>query len=804
VASDAKRCPKCGAELTENVPEGFCPHCVIIDGLAKQTPGSTDATVAWTPEPTDITGTASGQGESGSLPRGTTVRYFGDYELQNELGRGGMGVVYKAKQVSLNRPVALKVIRAGVLADDGELRRFQNEAESVALLDHPSIVPVYEVGAHDGQRYFSMKLIPGANLAERLAAYRQRPADAALLLADAAEAVHHAHMRGVLHRDLKPANILVDAAGRPHVTDFGLAKRVEAAVELTASGAILGTPAYMSPEQAAGGRGSITTATDVHGLGAILYALLTGRAPFASDSVVDTLTKVKEHPPEPPRRINEHAPRELEVIALKCLEKDPGRRYASAQALADDLRAWLEGRPIAARPVRVTTRLWMWCKRKPLVAALAASLILALSSGIAVGCSQWSRAERNYRETVAANRELKTANANLQSSMVAERAASRQAVARFEIALQAIERYYSSVNNDVLLKKPEFKELRNKLLTNALQFYQRLKRDLSPRQEDLGLRQALVDAAMKVASLTRSVGTAKDAIAAYEEAIPLLEALDAELPVPLKPRNQLTDALVSLSRLRAATGADREARAANRKARDLPGAPNFQLEALRESNAAMAVLNKHGHGAEDKREAERIGVAALAFGERALELSPRDESIVSAFSQHLRELRELQLALDDPVGAIATSRKLIALHDGRLSSDPRSTGHRSMVGFGHSELGRALEVAGRLDDAMVSYRTAISLLESSAQPAGVDFLYAARARARLGRLLSTIRRDDSNESQAELDHAMAALRRAAVAGFRSVAAIESDDDLQPLRGRRDFQDFLLDLPFPAEPFVARQ
>src|SRR5262249_26678654 len=199
----------------------------------------------------------------------------------------------------------------------------------VAVVDQPGMVPVYEVGEHDGQRYFSMKLVPGGNLADRLAAYRDDTRAAAALLVEAAEAVHHAHVRGILHRDLKPANILVDDAGHPHVTDFGLAKRVEANVELTDTGAILGTPAYMAPEQAHGKRGAITTATDVYGLGSILYSLLTGRPPFSGDSMVDTLTKVKEQPPEPPRKFNARVPRDLEVICLKCLEKEPRRRYSS-------------------------------------------------------------------------------------------------------------------------------------------------------------------------------------------------------------------------------------------------------------------------------------------------------------------------------------------------------------------------------------------------------------------------------------------------------------------------------------------
>jgi tRNA A-37 threonylcarbamoyl transferase component Bud32 len=258
--------------------------------------------------------------DGGGLSRGTAVRYFGDYEILSELGHGGMGVVYKARQVTLNRPVALKMIRAGVLAGDDELRRFQNEAEAVAMLDHPGIVPIYEVGEREGQRYFSMKLIEGTSLVSRLATYKDDPRAAARLAADAAEAVAHAHTRGILHRDLKPANLLVDAECRPHVTDFGLAKRLLDDVELTQSGAILGTPAYMLPEQAAGRRGTITTATDIYGLGAVLYALLAGRAPFEGEGVVETLQAVKEQTPKPPTKLNAKAPRDLETICLKCLE----------------------------------------------------------------------------------------------------------------------------------------------------------------------------------------------------------------------------------------------------------------------------------------------------------------------------------------------------------------------------------------------------------------------------------------------------------------------------------------------------
>ncbi len=323
------------------------------------------------------TGGAVGNG----LQRGEYVCYFGDYEIHHELGRGGMGVVYLARQVTLNRQVALKMIRVGVLAGDVELRRFQNEAEAVAQLDHPGIVPVYEVGEHEGQKYFSMKLVEGGSLADRLDDYKNGPRAAAKLVAEAAEAVHHAHLRGILHRDLKPANILIDDQSRPHVTDFGLARKVEGDSELTQSGAILGTPAYMAPEQASGRRRAVTTASDVYGLGAILYALLTGRAPFGGDSVVETLDAVRTRPPELPSRLNAKLSQDLEVVCLKCLEKDPQRRYPSAQALAEDLRRHLAGEPILARPVGAAERAWMWCRRNKGLAALGALLIASLIAG---------------------------------------------------------------------------------------------------------------------------------------------------------------------------------------------------------------------------------------------------------------------------------------------------------------------------------------------------------------------------------------------------------------------------------------
>jgi tRNA A-37 threonylcarbamoyl transferase component Bud32 len=346
-----------------------------------------------------------------ALLGGTRVHYFGDYELIKELGRGGMGVVYKARQISLNRPVVLKMIKSAALASDDERRRFQNEAEAVATLDHPHIVPILEVGNHDGQRYFSMKLIGGMSLDKKLGDYVANPTTAAKLLKKAAEALHHAHQRGILHRDLKPANILIDERGEPFVTDFGLAKRVMGDSELTHSGAILGTPSYMAPEQASGRRGAVTTSSDVYGLGAILYALLTGRAPFGGDSVEETLEQVRSAAPSPPSKSNPLAPRDLEVICLKCLEKDPAERYPTAGALAADLGRFAAGEPLSARPAGVVERVAKWARRKPTLAAAYTLGLLAVLLGGLGGAAvwQWRAAERARDAAESARGEAVTA-----------------------------------------------------------------------------------------------------------------------------------------------------------------------------------------------------------------------------------------------------------------------------------------------------------------------------------------------------------------------------------------------------------
>ena len=324
-----------GASATDTIDRGTARPPPAIDQNATVPPG--DATLAPPQSPHDLpTAAVLGQPTSADLKatEPARIRYFGDYELLHEIARGGMGVVYRARQMSLNRPVALKMILAGQLASDTEVRRFYTEAEAAANLDHPGIVPIYEVGQHEGQHFFSMGFVEGQSLAQRLADGPLPSREAAALMVKVAEAIEYAHQHGVIHRDLKPANILLDKNGNPRVTDFGLAKKVEGDSGLTGSGQIMGTPSYMPPEQAGGQRGEVGPAADVYALGATLYALVTGRPPFQAATAMDTVIQVVSDEPVPPRRLNASIPRDLETICLKCLQKEPGKRYASAADLA--------------------------------------------------------------------------------------------------------------------------------------------------------------------------------------------------------------------------------------------------------------------------------------------------------------------------------------------------------------------------------------------------------------------------------------------------------------------------------------
>jgi hypothetical protein len=370
------------------------------------------------------------------------VRYFGDYELLEELGRGGMGIVYKALQRSLNRLVALKMILSAQFASPAEVERFRREAQAVAQLDHPGIVPLYELGEHEGQRYFSMKWIEGNNLRQDLPHFRANHRAAARLLATVARSVHAAHRCNILHRDLKPGNILLDADKQPHVADFGLAKRLDGATSLSPSGAIVGTASYMAPEQAAARAGRLSPAADIYSLGAILYEILAGQPPFHAETPLETLCQVVEREPPSPRQLNPNIDRDLEIICLKCLDKRPQRRYVSGEKLAEDLENWVEGRPIEARPVGRIERAWLWCRRKPVLAGLglAAAILAVVAGGLGVSYGwkieegriaqqhrdETAQQEKEHRERLEREAEAADTDRNRQKVLAQEAALDRQ------------------------------------------------------------------------------------------------------------------------------------------------------------------------------------------------------------------------------------------------------------------------------------------------------------------------------------------------------------------------------------------
>jgi len=358
----SRPCPSCGSILTSSRLEGLCPKCAWT-GLA-----SLDTTLdapADTPSKTGLFG----------IP---------GYQVIGELARGGMGIVYRARQLEPQRDVALKMLLPHQLGSAAMRERFRLEARAIAALEHPAILPVFQFGEHDGMPYFTMKLATGGSLADQRQGYRGRWREIAELMARIAEAVHFAHEHGVLHRDLKPANILFDETDRPYVSDFGLAKMVGSSEIPTRSGHVLGTPQYLAPEIAQGSAANATIASDQYSLGSILYELLTGQAPFTQIDLVSLLRDIIEKPVRLPRNIDSSIPSDLEVICLKCLNKEPARRYPSAAALAQDLRSWLEGRAIAARPVSGAERAFMWARRHKLVAGLV-GLIVALVTTLAVG-----------------------------------------------------------------------------------------------------------------------------------------------------------------------------------------------------------------------------------------------------------------------------------------------------------------------------------------------------------------------------------------------------------------------------------
>jgi serine/threonine-protein kinase len=593
------------------------------------------------------------------------------YELLEEIGRGGMGIVYRARQLKPSRLVALKMIREGQFATPHDVLRFENEAEVIAALDHPNVVPILEVGQAQGLHYFTMTLLTGGSLAEAQPRLAGDPRGVARVLIEVAGAVHHAHQRGILHRDLKPANILLDEAGRPHVTDFGLAKRAQGGTGLTQPGAVLGSPGYMAPEQAGGDPGAITTVTDVYGLGAILYALLTGRAPFEGRSFHETLARLQVEPPEPPSRVNRGVPAPLELICLKCLEKEPARRYPSAAAVAEDLRRWLAGEPITARPVPTTVRAWLWIRRHPTQAGLAAALALALVVGTAVATSLWLRAEasldaeRNTRELLQLSyaglnrsyRELDSSHRELEQAQLLERNARIRAQERFGLALRAVQDTIEGPGETSILRLTDAHGSRQGVLLRIIELYKTLQASLEgdPTPE---ARAQLAASYARLGWLTAEVGSADVARAALEKAIEIRHELSAREPD--NPRRRFEEAMALTER----------GYLERRFAQNEP--------AMRSYQEAQALLD------------------SLARRD------PEDERIQIELSWCLGNLGATQLAASHPDEALRTHLRVLAIREGLVRRQPGNIDYRAGRAWSRLDIAACLRNLDRLPEAVAA------------------------------------------------------------------------------------------------------
>lgn len=392
-----RTCRDCGAELPPDAPAGLCPRCFYRLGL--------EGDDAWPRLPGQDTNDSFS--ETPVMPDLPANREFGDYELLAEIGHGGMGIVYRARQKSLDRVVALKLLLFGPHAPPESVKRFRAEAVATAALQHPNIVAIHEVGFCDGQHFIAMDHVEGRSLSELLHGGPLPARCAASYVETIAGAIQYAHEHGILHRDLKPSNILIDVNDQPRVTDFGLAKRLEDDSDLTVTGQVLGSPNYMPPEQASGKHGTLGRRGDVYALGAILFHALTGRPPFLGEGLAQTMQQVLNTEPLPPRTLNPAVPTDLETICLKCLQKDPDKRYATARMLAEELSRFLRQEPILARPLGRSGKLWRWCRRKPAVAALSVAvflLVLMLAVGGPLVAIQQARLRADAEAALSASR----------------------------------------------------------------------------------------------------------------------------------------------------------------------------------------------------------------------------------------------------------------------------------------------------------------------------------------------------------------------------------------------------------------
>jgi thiol-disulfide isomerase/thioredoxin len=713
------------------------------------------------------------QGPSGSKMVPPGLGAFGDYELLEQIARGGMGVVFRALEKNLNRIVALKMILAGRLASAEEVRRFRLEAERAGRLDHPNIVPIYHIGEYDGQHYFTMKLINEGTLGDQDHGPKADLHKVARLVASVAHAVHYAHQHGILHRDIKPRNILIDQEGRPHVTDFGLAKHMTGAAGQTESGAILGTPGYMSPEQAAG-RKDLTTATDIYSLGALLYDLITGRPPFVASSTLDTLVKVLDEDPQPPHKLNPRVDRDLETICLTCLNKDPRRRYASAEALASDLERYLAGEPIHARRVSRLERARKWVRRRPLAATLVAVLgiaLLVLAGGGWLFSARLQVAVRQAQEAQA----------------VAERGEQEADRKR-----QQLNDYLVYLNERLANLKVE-QPIRLEFLQEGLALCEQFRKG---RGEDAEARRQTAILYRCLGDLEQERNSPQSAGEAYGRAQQLLEELETDFPGVAVYRNDLAVMYSKQAHLCETSGEPEKALATLKKAIDVqdrlaaePSAPVGYRQRAAEFRLTLGTFLE-----EQKKpaEAEIAYRDALDLMEKLLVDNPAMASIHQQFSNTATTLAWL-LQESKPAEAEALLQRCLrelreartAQPDNREFSRGLWSNYTDLAAF-YRQSGRHAELAALANQVRGDF-----LGEQEETYQAARHLADAVRVVSQQQTLPAPQRDTLTEEYGAA--AVAMLDKTIKEGFANRARVEVDPGLDPLRQRKDFTDLMADL-----------